>query len=189
MDPTDFTNSAFVTPQQTEQLRQYVTALQNAGLKPDATSWSGVLAHALMGGAGALGMNQANQQQRQMLQQGQQGLQNTTDPTVRALLGQGFNPQVPQQGAPASASGQPAQQPMSGAPRGIRNNNPGNIEDGPFAKSMPGYAGTDGRFAIFQNPQAGQQAMDRLLTSYGNRGINTPQAIAARWAPSGDGRQ
>src|ERR1700745_3350557 len=33
----------------------------------------------------------------------------------------------------------------AGAPRGVRNNNPGNIEDGEFAKSQPGYMGSDGR--------------------------------------------
>jgi hypothetical protein len=36
---------------------------------------------------------------------------------------------------------QPAPRPTSSAPRGIRNNNPGNIEDGAFAKRQQGYAG------------------------------------------------
>jgi hypothetical protein len=73
------------------------------------------------------------------------------------------------------------------APRGERNNNPGNIEDGPFAKSLPGYKGSDGRFAIFETPQAGQAAQGALLQSYGRRGINTVQAIISRWAPPSDG--
>jgi hypothetical protein len=73
-----------------------------------------------------------------------------------------------------------------GSPRGLRNNNPGNIEDGPFARSLPGYKGSDGRFAIFDTPEAGQAAQVRLLQSYGSRGINTVQGIINRWAPPSD---
>ena len=72
-------------------------------------------------------------------------------------------------------------------PRNMRNNNPGNIEDGPFARSLPGYKGSDGRFAIFDSPQAGTQAQIRLLQSYGQRGLNTVQGIIGRWAPASDG--
>jgi len=77
--------------------------------------------------------------------------------------------------------------PSEQQPRGIRNNNPGNIEDGPFARSIPGYAGSDGRFAKFETPEGGQAAMDRLLESYGRRGLNTPASIIGRWAPANDG--
>jgi hypothetical protein len=88
-----------------------------------------------------------------------------------------------------AAGGSPAGAPTGSvsAPRGERNNNPGNIEDGPFAKSLPGYKGSDGRFAIFETPQAGQAAQGALLQSYGKRGINTVQAIISRWAPPSDG--
>ncbi|MDQ2079478.1 hypothetical protein RA307_04725 [Xanthobacteraceae bacterium Astr-EGSB] len=72
-------------------------------------------------------------------------------------------------------------------PRGIRNNNPGNIEDGPFARSLPGYAGSDGRFARFAAPEAGEFAIQRLLDSYAGRGINTPAGVVSRWAPADDG--
>lgn len=75
----------------------------------------------------------------------------------------------------------------SGQPRNMRNNNPGNIEDGDFAKSLPGYAGTDGRFAKFASPEAGTQAQTRLLASYGQRGFNTVAKIIGRWAPASDG--
>jgi len=68
-------------------------------------------------------------------------------------------------------------------PRSVRNNNPGNIEDGSLAKSMPGYAGSDGRFAIFNAPQAGRAAQMALIRSYINRGYDTPWEIAHRWAP------
>lgn len=72
-------------------------------------------------------------------------------------------------------------------PRGVRNNNFGNIEDGPFAQGLPGYRGSDGRFAVFETPQHGMDAMDRLLASYGRRGLNTVDGIINRWAPPSDG--
>ena len=75
----------------------------------------------------------------------------------------------------------------SGVPRGIRNNNPGNIEDGPFAQSLPGYRGSDGRFAIFDSPQAGINAGGELLNRYAARGVVTPAQIINRWAPPSDG--
>lgn len=74
----------------------------------------------------------------------------------------------------------------SSAPRGIRNNNPGNIEDGPFARSLPGYKGSDGRFAIFETPEAGVNAGAQLLGSYARRGLTTPAEIINRWAPPSD---
>lgn len=100
-----------------------------------------------------------------------------------------------QPGAPAPAAGPaptqpltaPATAPAAGAPRNQRNNNPGNIEDGPFAQSLPGYAGTDGRFAKFTDPGAGTQAQMALLKSYGGRGIDTVAGIINRWAPPSDG--
>lgn len=74
----------------------------------------------------------------------------------------------------------------TGVPRGIRNNNPGNIEDGPFARSLPGYAGSDGRFAIFNDLSSGEGAQTRLLGSYVQRGFDTPAEIINRWAPPSD---
>lgn len=73
-----------------------------------------------------------------------------------------------------------------GQPRGIRNNNPGNIEDGPFARSQPGYKGSDGRFAIFDSPGAGGRAAAALVGSYIGRGVDTPVEIVNRWAPPGE---
>lgn len=87
-----------------------------------------------------------------------------------------------------SVSDAPAATPQqANLPRGLRNNNPGNIIDGPFAKNLPGYAGTDGKFAKFASLDDGNAAIDRLLQSYGNRGFNTPSAITNRWAPASDG--
>ena len=85
--------------------------------------------------------------------------------------------------APVAEVGRP---PGGVATRGIRNNNPGNIEDGPFARSQPGYSGSDGRFAVFETPEAGADASANLLQSYGKKGINTISGIVSRWAPPGD---
>lgn len=57
--------------------------------------------------------------------------------------------------------------------RAWRNNNPGNIEYGNFAKSK-GAIGTDGRFAVFSTYQEGRDAKEALLfesPSYRNRTI------------------
>src|SRR5262249_27294022 len=56
----------------------------------------------------------------------------------------------------------PGGPPNGEMPRGLRNNNPGNIEDGPLAKALPGYKGSDGRFAVFDTPENGVNAADAL---------------------------
>lgn len=66
-------------------------------------------------------------------------------------------------------------------------NNPGGINDGPFARAQPGYVGANGRYAAFSSLEAGEAAQQALLRSYVRRGIDTPLAIARRWAPRGDG--
>jgi hypothetical protein len=69
----------------------------------------------------------------------------------------------------------------SGA-RGIRNNNPGNIKYGPFARRM-GATGSDADgFAIFPSASVGLRAINENLASYGRQGVNTPSAIAHRWS-------
>lgn len=68
-------------------------------------------------------------------------------------------------------------------PRGLRNNNPGNIEGGRFAATVQGFQGSDGRFAQYATPEQGIQAADKLLTSYAGRGLNTVAGIVNRWAP------
>jgi acyl-CoA-binding protein len=72
-------------------------------------------------------------------------------------------------------------------PRGLRNNNALNIEDGPYARKMVGYSGGDGRFARFEKPEHGQQAADNLLRIYGAKhGINTVAGVIGRWAPAAE---
>jgi len=70
--------------------------------------------------------------------------------------------------------------------RAAKNNNPGNIIDSGFARSQPGYAGTDGRFARFETPEHGEAAMHGLLQNYQKQGITTPAGIISKWAPASD---
>jgi len=85
-----------------------------------------------------------------------------------------------------SAPDQSNQVDLSKLPRNWRNNNPGNITDGEFAQSMPGYVGSDGRFAVFKNVENGYGAMDNLLSNYAKKGLVTPTDIISKWAPSKD---
>ena len=73
-------------------------------------------------------------------------------------------------------------------PRGIRNNNPLNIEAGAFTQGQPGFVGSDNRFAKFETPQQGLQAANNLLDVYRDKhGLNTVAGIVGRWAPASDG--
>jgi len=67
--------------------------------------------------------------------------------------------------------------------RSTRNNNPGNLEASAWTQKQPGYIGTDGRFAQFETPEHGEAAAHALLQNYGAQGLNTPNTIAAKWAP------
>lgn len=56
----------------------------------------------------------------------------------------------------------------------VRNNNPGALEDGAFARSQPGYVPGGGRFARFQSARHGVAAQEQLLAQrYAGRSINT----------------
>lgn len=71
-------------------------------------------------------------------------------------------------------------------PRGIRNNNPGNIELGDPWQGLSAQQ-TDGRFAQFDSPEYGIRAMARVLDNYQTKhGLRTPRAMIARWAPSSE---
>ncbi|MFK5599094.1 hypothetical protein ACFZ8E_19150 [Methylobacterium sp. HMF5984] len=73
----------------------------------------------------------------------------------------------------------------SGGSRSWRNNNPGNIEFGAFARSM-GAIGSDGRFAKFPSYEAGRKAQEKLLfESKGYKDLTVGQAIR-RWAPASE---
>ena len=66
--------------------------------------------------------------------------------------------------------------------RNWRNNNPGNIEYGPFAKAN-GAIGGDGRFAVFPTLQAGQNAMKSLLFNSSSYAGKTIAEALTKYAP------
>jgi len=68
-------------------------------------------------------------------------------------------------------------------PRGIRNNNPGNIER--TGDQWQGMAAeqTDSRYVVFTDPKYGFRAMTRILRNYERRGLTTITSIISTWAP------
>jgi hypothetical protein len=70
--------------------------------------------------------------------------------------------------------------------RNWRNNNPGNIEYGPFARRN-GAIGTDGRFAVFASYEDGRAAKEALLFESPNYKDRTIASAISRYAPSSDG--
>ena len=78
----------------------------------------------------------------------------------------------------------------SKAPRGIRNNNPGNVErTQPWQgmaspEEMHPSQQKETRFAVFKTPEFGIRAMGKVLQTYSNKhGLNTVEGIINRWAP------
>lgn len=150
---------------------------------PDGSPDYGTMAKSLyqLGNVGE-GNNLANIDiQRQQLKLGQD---------ISAGLGGMENPGgKPPLNVPQVAPGATPIPPSSSnqIPRGIRNNNPGNLTATPWTQSQPGYTGADGRFAQFNSPDAGTAAAGNLVQNYGQQGVATPLAIASKWAPRGDG--
>lgn len=70
---------------------------------------------------------------------------------------------------------------LSGGSRAWRNNNPGNLEYGKFARNH-GAIGTDGRFAIFPDAATGFKAMASLLATNSYQKLTIEGAIN-RYAP------
>lgn len=72
---------------------------------------------------------------------------------------------------------------QSSAPRGIRNNNPGNLNYAGQAGASK-EEGPNGRFATFASPEMGITALAKNLVAYQDKyGINTIEKIVNRWAP------
>lgn len=68
--------------------------------------------------------------------------------------------------------------------RGIRNNNPGNIERTQTTwKGMSSDQSSDPRFIVFDGPEWGIRAMARVLRNYIARGQDTVREIINTWAP------
>ncbi|EWY36771.1 hypothetical protein N825_25390 [Skermanella stibiiresistens SB22] len=78
-------------------------------------------------------------------------------------------------------------QPVATLPRGIRNNNPGNIERTTPPTKWQGLASDqsgDKRFVVFQDPAWGIRALARVLITYADRhDCGTVRKIVTRWAP------
>lgn len=68
----------------------------------------------------------------------------------------------------------------SNTPRGIRNNNPLNIE---AREQWLGQIGDDGRFIIFETALHGFRAAGRIMKTKKGRGVRTIESIITEWAP------
>lgn len=68
--------------------------------------------------------------------------------------------------------------------RAARNNNPGNLEYGPFAISQ-GATASDGRFAIFPAPRIGFNALEALLGLPEYSNLTLGEAIG-KFAPASE---
>lgn len=70
-------------------------------------------------------------------------------------------------------------------PRGIRNHNPGNVLRSKSVtwRGQADDQSGDAEFVVFTAPEWGLRAIARILLSYRERDVRTPQAIANRWAP------
>lgn len=69
--------------------------------------------------------------------------------------------------------------------RGIRNNNPLNIEKGDDWQGLAPVQ-SDSRFCIFIDAVYGIRAGARILVNYSKRGVNTVEKIIATWAPKNE---
>lgn len=75
---------------------------------------------------------------------------------------------------------------MSTQPRGIRNNNPGNLDYIPPPHNWDGQVGRDGRFGVYEDPSKGVRAMSKQLQLDYSRGAVTLDDLIAEWAPPGE---
>lgn len=71
-------------------------------------------------------------------------------------------------------------------PRGLRNNNPGNLNFAGQRGASP-EGGPNGRFAVFGSQAEGIAALIRQLQLYVERGNDTIQGIVNKYAPAADG--
>lgn len=71
-------------------------------------------------------------------------------------------------------------------PRGIRNNNPGNLRYGNFAASHGASGQDSGGFAIFRTMEEGVAAQKALLASYLKNKIDTIRKVLQKYAPSSE---
>jgi hypothetical protein len=70
-------------------------------------------------------------------------------------------------------------------PRGIRNNNPGNLNFAGQAGATK-ESGENGRFAVFESMRDGISALYKQIQLYFSRGVNTIESVVNKYAPAGD---
>jgi len=71
-------------------------------------------------------------------------------------------------------------------PRGIRNQNPGNIRHGETIWQGQSQYQDDPAYVTFTDPIYGIRAIARILMTYSKDGLNTVSQIIGRWAPSSE---
>jgi len=69
-------------------------------------------------------------------------------------------------------------------PRGIRNNNPGNIRRNNIEWEGMQAIQNDPEFVQFNDPEYGFRAMTRIIRSYTQRGLTTVRDIISTYAPA-----
>ncbi|MGJ0626048.1 structural protein [Xenorhabdus bovienii] len=73
--------------------------------------------------------------------------------------------------------------------RGIRNNNPGNIDHNSANKwqgQLPHDPNIEKRFCRFESPEYGIRALMKLLCNYHKKGHQTVAKMIDRWAPTNE---
>lgn len=76
---------------------------------------------------------------------------------------------------------------LKDAPRGIRNNNPGNLDFLPAGHAWNGQVGSDGRYGIYDTPANGVRAMSKQLQKdFARAGGATLRDLVTSWAPPGE---
>lgn len=112
--------------------------------------------------------------------------ENSAKAALNAQLTAGrFDQFLARNGEPSDVGGVPrvTAHGNSSAARGLRNNNPGNIEAS-SENPWEGQAGSDGRFAKFETPEHGIRALGKNLLSYNRlHGLDTVAEMITRWAP------
>lgn len=68
-------------------------------------------------------------------------------------------------------------------PRGIRNNNPGNVRLSDDAWQGEVHPGTDKSFIQFDTMANGVRCTAKILLGYQTRGLHTVRGMVNRWAP------
>lgn len=71
-------------------------------------------------------------------------------------------------------------------PRGIRNNNPGNIRHSGSHWQGQAATQTDPDFVQFVTPEYGIRALAKLLGTYSTQGLDTVRKIISKYAPSNE---